>query len=56
MNTHKLTSEVDFIESKPFTQEEERLLSEYLQKQKAIVVRTATSPSRTMLQRKKVLA
>jgi len=56
MNTHKLTSEIDFIESKPFTQEEERLLSEYLQKQKPIVVRTATSTSRPITRRKKVFA
>jgi len=54
MNTHKLTSEVDFIESKPFTQEEERLLSEYLQKQRAITPLPKRMP--TTYRRKKELA
>jgi len=54
MSTLKTTLDIDFIESKPFTQEEERLLSEYLQKQQAV----QPSPAKRVptLRRKKVLA
>jgi hypothetical protein len=54
MNTLKASLDVDFIESKPFTQEEERLLSEYLQKQR--VVLTAPAKRLPTLRRKKVVA
>jgi len=55
MNTLKATLDIDFIESKPFTKEEERLLSEYLLKQRVRL----TAPAKRMpttLRRKKVVA
>ena len=54
MKTLKASLDIDFIESKPFTQEEERLLSEYLLKQRT--KSTLSVRSTPAFRRKKVVA
>ena len=53
MNTLKASSEIDFIETKPFTSEEQQLLSEYLKSKSTHSLSARRTPA---LQKAKVFA
>ena len=56
MNTLKASLEIDFIETKPFTPEEQHMLSEYLLKQKTVPTHSFSAKRTPAFQKAKVFA